>query len=346
MIEPITALTGAAIISWLLVAHVRNYALKRQLLDVPNARSAHSVPLPRGGGLAIVAVVLFGIVVSMALGSISLRFGLAVVGGGLAVAAVGWIDDHRSVSPVIRAAVQTAAALWAVSVLGGLPRLWVGETTIQLGSFGVVVATLGIVWLTNLYNFMDGIDGLAGVNAFTVGLAATTLLAVRHNAAYAMLASIIAGASLGFLIWNWAPAQIFMGDVGSGFLGYTFGVLAIGTENSGSVPILIWLLLQGAFIVDATCTLIRRMLRRERWYAAHNSHAYQRAVRSGFTHSAISTAVAIANLVLAVLAWTVLRSAWLLWPACLFATAALGALYLDIERRFPMTTQSASPTRL
>jgi Fuc2NAc and GlcNAc transferase len=335
LLSAVVVFALAAAASGILTGIVRRYALARAVIDVPNERSAHTRPVPRGGGLAIAGVVITGSVILGVREELPSNFLAALIGGGLIVAGIGWLDDHRSVSSLVRVVAHFLAAALAVALMQGLPEMTVGGRVVQLGVLGSLFAVLTIVWLINLYNFMDGIDGIAGVNAVTVGLFGAFLLQRSGSSGLASIAFLIAGASFGFLLWNWAPARIFLGDVGSGFLGFCFAVLAVASENTSEVPLLLWILLMGVFIVDATVTLIRRVARGENWYAAHNNHAYQRAVRSGFAHSTVSLAVAAINCLLGVAVIMVQRSPMLL----VVAVAGLGflvSIYLAVERRNPM----------
>ena len=325
----------ALVAGLLLSAVVLRYVRDRGVLDVPGERSSHAVPTPRGGGLAIVAVVLGGVAVFLAAGRLPLPLGVALLGGGAAVALIGWIDDLRGVPARLRLAVHAAAAIWATVWLGGLPSLVVGSDAARLGPVGIMLAVLGIVWAINLYNFMDGIDGLAAAEAALVGLAAAALLA-RRDASLAAVAAMVAGGAIGFLPWNWQRARIFMGDVGSGFLGFVLAVLALASENGGAMPALVWLLLLGVFFADATATLVRRALRRERWYAAHREHAYQRATRAGWSHAQVTSAVLLLDAGLALAAWLCLRRLELLPSMLLLVTVVLAGIYLLVERRRPM----------
>jgi len=313
-------------VSCLLTGLTRRYALWKGMMDVPNARSSHTIPTPRGGGLAIAAVTLAGTVVLSVMGLIPARFAAALGGGGLLIAAVGWIDDRQGLSALVRAAIHALAAVWALAWLGGLPGLDYGSGRLHLGLLGYPLALVALVWMINLYNFMDGIDGLAGAQAVMAAGAAGILLFAGGHSGAAGVAWVITAASAGFLVWNWEPAKIFMGDVGSGLLGYAFGVLALHTENTGALPALIWILLLAVFIVDTTATLIRRIRRGEKWYEAHRTHAFQRAVQAGFSHAQVSLSVVGLNAALAGLAW-------LAWsrPAALLPTvvgAAVGLLLL------------------
>ena len=153
-------LAAAALLSWLLASRVRLYALDK-LVDIPNERSSHSSPTPRGGGLAIVITILGGVVVAGIMRWLPLDLTLARAGGGAMIATVGWIDDHRDVAARTRFAVQVGAAVWAMYWLHGMPRLSIGVAGVELGFVGTIFGLLGILWAINLYNFIDGIDGLA-----------------------------------------------------------------------------------------------------------------------------------------------------------------------------------------
>ncbi len=339
--DRVTLALGAAafLTSAALAGLVRRYALARALLDVPNERSSHSVPTPRGGGLAIALVVVIGVVVLAASGRLAPRTAVALAGGGALIAAVGWLDDRYGVSAAGRLAVHAAAAAWAVTWLGGMPRLTLGTGTVYLGLAGTVLAFLATIWATNLYNFMDGIDGLAAAEAVTVALIGALLLAPREPS-LALVAVLLLAASGGFLMWNWPPARLFMGDVGSGFLGFFFGGLAVASENARALPALLWLLLLGPFFVDATVTLVRRMLRGERWHTAHRGHAYQRAVQSGWTHRRVTGMAITLGAGLGLLAVAATRNPALLLPVLAAAGTGLGAIYWWIERRRPMAASA------
>jgi len=289
----------AALIAALVIAGLsRRYALAHALIDRPNERSSHTTDTPRGGGIGIVVTVL---VATTALGYtaiIDTRLALALVVGGSAVAAIGWLDDHRHVGAGWRALVHFLAAGWALFQLGGVPSLSVGAWTLDVGLFGVPLALLTIVWLTNLYNFMDGIDGIAATQAIFVAASAGLLLGLQGSAGSALLCLLIAMACVGFLFWNWPPARLFMGDVGSGFLGYCFAVLAIASENSGELPLAVWLLLLALFIADASYTLLARLLRGDRVYEAHREHAYQYLVRRSDSHRTVTIGWTLLNLLL------------------------------------------------
>jgi Fuc2NAc and GlcNAc transferase len=332
----------AAIASATLTAGARRLAVDRSVLDVPNERSLHLSPTPRAGGVAIAAVVL---VVLAWLGWHDLLEAAVVAGlagGVVVVTTVGWMDDLRSLPSGVRALAQLAAAAWFLWWAGGMGTLALGERTVALGPAGTALALIAIVWSINLYNFMDGIDGIAGGQAVVAGGVGAGLLAGAAPG-LSFLSAAIAGASLGFLVWNWSPARIFMGDAGSGLLGFLFAALALLSERGGGPPLVSWLLFGGAFIFDATVTLIRRIVKGERWYAAHKSHAYQRAVQSGWSHAQVSSGVVALSAVLCLLGLVVARRPDLMLLCVGGGVALLLACYLWIERRLPMRAGIGRP---
>jgi Fuc2NAc and GlcNAc transferase len=199
-----------------------------------------------------------------------------------------------------------------------------------------VLAVVGCVWMVCLFNFMDGIDGISGTEATTAGLWGGALLWLAGSHELAVLSLMVGAAAAGFLVWNWAPARIFMGDVGSCLLGFCFAIVALSSERAGAVPLLVWMILLGVFVFDATVTLLRRVVRRERWHEAHRSHAYQRAVQSGWSHRQVSGGVAVTNLALGALATAGWRWPELLPLCVLAALVLLTAIYVWVERRAPM----------
>ncbi len=326
---PFLAVASALVVFVLSVALtgvVRAYALRRQLIDRPNERSSHSRPTPRGGGLAIVFAHLAGLAALGAGGVLAPHAVVGLAGAGAAVAAIGFADDHGHVPALWRALGHVAAAAWGLWWLGGLPAIPLGGGVWEPGLAGNALGVVGLAWLLNLYNFMDGIDGLAGSEAVFAALAAAVLAAVAGAEGQAWALGLLAAASAGFLVWNWPPARIFMGDAGSGFLGLMLGLLGVAAAGTGAVPLAVWAILLGVFIADATVTLLRRMVRGERWYAAHRSHAYQHLARRWGSHRRVTLAVAAVNLgwllPLAVAAWH--------WPGASLPIAVLAVAPLAV----------------
>jgi Fuc2NAc and GlcNAc transferase len=297
---------GVLIVSAVLTGLVRRFAIAHGLLDLPNTRSSHTTATPRGGGLAIVLATTGGLLALGAIGAVSARLLTVLIGGGAVVAFVGFLDDRRRLHHRTKLAVHLVVAVWAVMWAGGLPRLPLLHHVVQLGWGGDALAVIGIVWVLNLFNFMDGLDGIAASEGVFVLMAAACLMplcAVPTGLCFAAL--ILGAACLGFLPWNWAPARIFMGDVGSGFVGYAIAVLALAAAQQSPVALSLWLILGGVFFVDATVTLVRRALRGERIYEAHRSHAYQWLARRWGSHGRVTLAVLALNLV-----WLLPWAAW------------------------------------
>jgi len=284
-------LAGVSASSFAATGIVRRRALSHQHLDVPGPRSSHAVPTPNSGGLSFVAVYLFAILVLWMVDTMSARLFMALFVGGAAVAAVGLWDDHSPVPARVRFGIHFAACGWAVYWLGRVPALPVGDISLDMGLAGYALAVIASAWLLNLYNFMDGIDGLAAIEAIAVLTGACLIIVAGDPQVSFLCLGLLAAATLGFLPWNWSPARIFMGDTGSGFLGFGLAVMAMHTANSGALSIWSWIILMGVFIVDATVTLLRRMISGQQWHLAHRSHAYQHAaVRCG-SHRRVTLAV-------------------------------------------------------
>jgi len=289
----VAATTVAAVVTRGLIAWTRS----RGIVDAPNERSMHSRTTPRGGGLAIVAVV-----VAAALVVVALRPGAAweigaVVLPALAVAAVSWLDDVREVSNRGRFAVHLTAAVATAVALGPVTRVDLGSVAaLRFGLAGAALAFLWLAGLTNAFNFMDGLDGLA---AATATIAACFLAIVAHRAGagpVAALAWALAAGSAGFLLLNWPPARIFMGDVGSQFLGFAFAGIGILLAREGGIAdgagILVVPVLLANFLFDTGFTAFQRWRRGARLWEAHREHLYQRLNRAGHGHRTVTLRVA------------------------------------------------------
>ncbi|MFF5867974.1 glycosyltransferase family 4 protein [Pseudomonas sp. NPDC012596] len=283
-------------LSLLMTAGLRRYALERSVIDVPNARSSHTVPTPRGGGVAIVLAFLLAITGFMLGGTSQIDVLVALGGGGALIAIIGFMDDHGHIAARWRLLGHFIAAGWMLAWMGGLPPLTLLDWQVDLGWLGGLLAIVYLVWLLNLYNFMDGIDGIASVEAITTCLSAALLYTLVGLGSYVALPLLLAAAVAGFLFWNFPPAKIFMGDAGSGFLGIVLGGLSLQAAWLSPPLFWCWLILLGVFIVDATYTLIRRLLRGDKVYEAHRSHAYQFASREYGRHLPVTLAVVGLNL--------------------------------------------------
>jgi len=267
------------ILSFLLTGLYRKFALKKAILDIPNDRSSHAVPTPRGGGLAIVVAFYLGIGYFFLKGDIDQRLFYALL-TGIILVITGLLDDILSLTPVLRFSIQIVVSGLAIYLLGGLQRLDLGFGIIEQSILLSIIATIGMVWFINLYNFIDGIDGYAGMQAVFVGL-------VMYFFTKSTTALILAIATLGFLPWNWQKARIFMGDAGSTMLGFVIAVLGIYLQNSGSFSLVFWLVVTALFWFDASFTLFLRWKNKEKLSEAHRKHLYQRLVRSGWSHQQV-----------------------------------------------------------
>lgn len=325
---------GAA--SAALTGMVRAYAIRHELLDTPNERSSHTLPTPHGGGIAVIAAAILGMGIGAAANIIDGHEALTLGAGILALGIVGWIDDTRGSLPGIRLAVQITVACWTLYMLGGLPAIRLGTETYEIGRTGYILGVLGIVWSINLYNFMDGIDGFAGSQAVIIFGTVAVLSLYRGNSSLGAVAAILAAACVGFLIWNWPPAKIFMGDVGSGAIGYLICGLAISSENNGSVPLFVFAILGAIFIADATTTLVRRVRRGSRTLEAHRDHAYQRLASVFGSHKPVTIAAAGATSVLAVMGTIATVTPRFLPMVFIAACVFVAILLYATEKRAPL----------
>lgn len=311
----------AALLAW----GALRYATRRNMLDVPVDRSLHVTPTPRGGGIAIALCVVTGAAWITLLGPLPAHVGWALVPGGIVVALLGWLDDRRGLPAAVRGAGYLLAAAWGAWFL--LPH----------GVFAALpLAALAIAWFTNLYNFMDGADGIAAGQGISAGVFGAVLFAAGGEWGAAGVCVIVAASCAGFLLFNFPPARMFMGDTGSCLLGYTFGVLALHGELTGVVPLAAWVLLLLWFLVDATLTLARRLVRGEKWYSPHRTHAYQLLVQSGLGHRGLLLRFILVNaLLLGPLALTVTPGK-LLVPAAVIAVVMASACWYLVQRRCGM----------
>lgn len=287
---------AVALVSGWLAGVVRRYALLHGLVDVPGVRSSHTTPTPRGGGVAIVISVLATLILLWAIEVVEVSAALALAVAGGLVALVGFLDDHGHIAVRWRLLAHFVAAAWALAWLGGAPLVPYTEMAVGTGWLGAGVAAFYLVWLLNLYNFMDGIDGIASIEAICVCMGGACLYILHGLPGMALLPLVLAAAVTGFSYWNFPPAKIFMGDVGSGFLGFVLGVMSLQAGWVEPQLFWAWLVLLGVFIVDATLTLLRRLLQGEKIYEAHRSHAYQHAARKFGRHLPVALAVGAINI--------------------------------------------------
>lgn len=295
------------------VEGVRRWTLRHGLLDTPGARSSHHVPTPTSGGIGIVLAVVGALAVIAAGDLTPVRPAAIIACAGLVMALIGLIDDARGLGAGLRLILQAAAASFVLLLIGHVPAIaFPGAGAIELGWLGAPLTLIWIVGMTNVFNFMDGIDGLAGSQAVIAGIVLAVAGASTGDALLCGAGTAIAAASAGFLLHNWPPARIFMGDAGSAFLGFLLGVLPAYASADPRVPAAAVLALW-PFIFDAAFTLGRRLLRGENVFEAHRSHLYQRLTIAGYTHrqvtvryaglAAAGSAAALALMLRPALAW-------------------------------------------
>jgi len=275
------------IISFILTYLIMRYAVRNKIIVIPNERSLHDLPTPKGGGIAIVLTWYIGITILFFCGIIERNLFFALL-SGILLAIVSLIDDINGLKPLIRLIIQFLTAILAFIFLGGLRPLIMPQININYDFLVYPAAIVGIVWFINLFNFMDGVDGFASTEAIII---CSVLLMVSGNLINLLLISCV----FGFLIWNWPKAKIFMGDVGSTQLGFILVILGIYFHNIYKFSILNWIMLSSPFWFDATLTLYRRWRNGEKLSEAHRKHVYQRIVQSGFSHLKVNMCLIAIN---------------------------------------------------
>lgn len=283
------------IASVVLTGLFRQYALWRNVMDIPNERSSHSVPTPRGGGIAMVVVYLLALAYQLHQYNINDEQLVLMIGGGV-IAFTGFLDDHHSLSAKWRLLIQVLVAICLVFSIGKLPAILLFSQTVQPDLIGYPLLVVSLVWMTNLYNFMDGIDGLAGIEVVSVCILMSVVYYISgFSPSHGYSTLLLSAAAAGFLVWNFPPAKIFMGDVGSGFIGIILGCFMLQDVYKEPKYLIVWLILLGVFIIDATMTLLYRIYMRERFYEAHKTHAFQYASRMLRSHKKVSLLVLCIN---------------------------------------------------
>lgn len=293
-----------ALVSCVGTKFVLNYLLKHEIFDVPNERSSHSIPVPRGGGIAVIGALILGWIALTVLASIGENqneFGngiYIILACGAGLAAMSWIDDKRNLSPLFRLGGHFIAAILGIAVFPADTLFFQGHLPLFLDW---TLAAILWVWFINLYNFMDGIDGITGVETASIGgavaLMASAGILPLYLGGYGLIAAVVA---LGFLFWNWFPAKIFLGDVGSVPLGFFMGWLLLLLVADG-----LWcaaLIIPLYYLCDSTFTLTKRAVRLKKIWEAHREHAYQIAVQKGANPKQVLVILCKTNIALAVLA--------------------------------------------
>ena len=296
-----------AIIGFALTVLTRKRALKNNQLDVPNERSSHLLPTPHGAGIAIVISFVAGLLVMLLNETISNRMFLTLALPGTCVAIIGRLDDlGRLTSAKWRLVGHFCVAILTVALAAGLPALPLADSAIDFGFAGDIAAVIYLVWLLNLFNFMDGIDLITAAQTITMSSSVAMLLVIKTESNLWYVIAVLGAAVIGFAFLNLPPAKIFLGDVGSGFIGFTIAAISILVAKEE--PLIAWslIIMIGVFVSDATVTLLRRIIARERVYVAHRTHAYQHLAKKMNSHLPISLGVGAINIIwLLPIAWFV-----------------------------------------
>jgi UDP-N-acetylmuramyl pentapeptide phosphotransferase/UDP-N-acetylglucosamine-1-phosphate transferase len=315
MVIPLGLLLLAFLLSYLGVFVIRWWALRHGVVDIPNERSSHDRPTPRGGGMAIVVSFFAAMLLASFFYPFDPRTHWGLLLSAAAIAILGFMDDlhsllrrHRFGAWIIIAAISIAFGI-RVRVLD-LPLVG----TVSMGALSPLVTFVWLIGVTNLYNFMDGIDGLAGGEAVTVAGFLAIISLMQGNIFVLVSSLIVLGGALGFLLHNLPPAKIFMGDGGSNFLGFVFAALAIVGSRSGedSIPFVIPVILLGTFLFDATITLLKRIPKGKKWLEPHRDHYYQRLVILGYSHKQVTSLYCLINILLGCVALLYTRSTGLM----------------------------------
>ncbi len=278
------------VLTVLFTAYYRKLAVRWNILDIPNNRSAHSNPIPRGAGISF--FLSFNIVLAFLMwqNQISMYYLRPVILGGPMIMILGYWDDIKSLSAILRLVAHFTAAVFIFYLISsGFSKAVVISFLPNIPWLTAIFCILFIAWFINLYNFMDGADGLST----SIGMVGSGLIAILSyragNIDLAIIYVVLAYALAGFLLFNWHPAKVFMGDSGAYYLGYVFGSLALVSKMYYDSSLFVHLIIFGLFIVDATWTLLRRMIRREKIFVGHKMHAFQKLIAKGWGHARVTS---------------------------------------------------------
>jgi len=326
----IIALT--VVLSWLLTGVATWYASRAGLLDHPGERHSHRQATPRGGGAGLVAALVL-VTSAIAASAMPYYWAGCILPGMIVLAITGWWDDHRSLGIGLRFFVQLAVTIYLIACLPG--NDWTG------GWIAMVLAGLFVLWMTNLYNFMDGSNGMAGLQGVFAGCVLAWLFGQSGEAQASLLSLLLAAACAGFLPWNLGRARVFMGDVGSLSLGYLFAALLLHGVGSGAFSLAVGLLVMLLFLADASLTLLARVTRGERWYNAHRQHLYQRMIAGGWSHGHVALCYQAINLVV-ILPGIVMAVFYpsAAWPIALSLVGVFAVGWYLLTRKFGVLTQA------
>lgn len=330
MIYLILSLVFVFIYTHALIYLSKRYA-EQHLMQAPHLRGTHTRTIPRGVGLSVVITCLIALAaLAFNQAYFPTPVAIAIIVGGTLVGLIGFLDDHSHIAPSIRLLVQSLSVGIVLYQIGGFPEIYILDQMIYLGWFGHILAFLGMVWLLNLYNFNDGIDGYVAMETVFISLTLAVMVYLLGFLSLTWFLLVLAVSMSAFLCWNWQPAKVFMGDVCSGFLGFLWASLMAYTAKDNWVPIITWFILLAIPIIDATVTLIVRLAKGYSYGESHNSHAYHHAVVRYGSHQAVVLRALAINLF-----WLLpLATASFLWPQYdlyFFVVAVAPIFYIVIK---------------
>jgi len=319
-------------LSWLLTGAATWYASRADVLDHPGERHSHHQPTPRGGGAGLVAALVL-VTATIAPSAMPPYWAGCVLPGMIVLAITGWWDDHRSLGIGLRFLIQLAVTIYLIACLSG--NDWTG------GWIGMLLGGLFVLWMTNLYNFMDGSNGMAGLQGVFASCVLAWLFGHAGAVQSSLLSLLLAAACAGFLPWNLGRARVFMGDVGSLSLGFVLAALLLQGFGSGAFSLPVALLVMLLFLADASLTLLSRVIRGERWYNAHRQHLYQRLIAGGWSHGRVALWYQAINLVLILpgIGIAVLYPS-AAWPVALSLVGLFSVGWYLLTRKFGVLTQA------
>ncbi len=318
---------GMFLTSFIFTFLIKNFALKRQLTDNPNERSSHTVPTPRLGGIAIIITWFIGLNILYFFQYVDIHLYYALM-SGILIAFVSIVDDFSSLSVKIRLAIHFLAAAIAFYFLGGLRPFITYGITLDYPFIVNPIVVVGMVWFINLFNFMDGLDGFASIEAITIAF-------VIAYFSGTFIPLLLVASIAGFLFWNWPRASIFMGDAGSTQLGFILIVLGIYYHNTFWLSILNWIMIAAPFWFDATYTLYRRWSNGESIGQAHRKHAYQRLTKLGLSHLQVNGILTLINIFIVGMLLIYRSHDYLKIPLTVFTILVLYLLYKWLDKKVP-----------
>ena len=311
-------------------------AIRYSLLAKPNYRSLHTKVIPRGAGIIVSAILLPVFFILYTTHYISSDEFMTLFWGGLLVSLVGLLDDRFELPARFRFVTQIIAAIWVCLYLGASPKLNMGFATLDLGWAGAFLAVFFLVWFYNLFNFIDGIDGMAISSIIFVSFSAAALFLIAQDTTVSLLLILLGLANIGLLYFNWPPAKFFLGDVGSSFNSFALSAIIMVSLWKSTPIVWVWLILLAYYLTDTTLTTLMRLIKfPKHWYKPHRSHAYQNLARIWNNHLKMLSIVWAVNLLwllpLALLAFFIPEKGWLFFltaylPIVLFALK-YGPLY-------------------